>query len=128
MTSSFLSLLTVAALLVPTITEAKFVYRQDPNNRPTHRSIQNGARSYRAEMAAYRRGFGRQLGRIEAMRDKRRAEYYRAEAPEYEVDQQGFVPYHTYRFRRSVRQFHWNSEFQQEPDVDIGQGPAGQAE
>lgn len=124
--SSFLSLLTVAALLAPSAVEAKFIPRTDPISRPSHRTLEVNARAYRSEMASYRRGFDRQLSRIEALRDARRAEYYRAEAPEYIIDQQGFVPFHTYRFRRSVRRFHWNSEFQEEPEADVGQGPAGQ--
>lgn len=97
-------------------------------SRPSHRSVERNTRSYRAGMARHRRGFITDLQNIEAARDEIRSEYRRAESPDFIIDQQGFVPFHTYRFRRSVRQFHWNSEFQQTPDADIGQGHAADLE
>ena len=96
--------------------------------RPSHRSVERNTRAYRAEMAANRRQFSNQLDRIEAARDAVRNEYYRAESPAFVTDQQGFVPFHTYRFRRSVRHFHWNSLYQETPEADIGQGHAADEE
>lgn len=91
-------------------------------SRPSHRSVERNTRAYRNGMALYRRGFKTQLQKIEAARDELRNEYRRADAPEYILDRQGFVPFHTARYRRSVRQFHWNSLFQELPEADLGQG------
>ena len=101
-------------------------WRWGPFARPSNRTLDKQTREYRAAMAANRRGFKKQLQKLEAARDAIRKEYRRAESPQYNVDKQGFVPYHTPRFRRSVRHFHWNTEFQQEPEADLGQGHAGQ--
>lgn len=91
-------------------------------SRPSHRSVERNTRAYRRGMAAHRRGFITDLQRIEETRDAIRSEYRRGESPAFVIDKQGFVPFHTYRFRRSVRQFHWNSLYQELPDADLGQG------
>ncbi len=91
-------------------------------SRPSHRSVERNTRAYRFSMAEHRRGFKTKLQRIESARDAIRSEYRRAEAPEYILDKQGFVPFHTYRYRRSVRRFHWNTHFQELPEADLGQG------
>lgn len=127
--SSLLVLAFAASFLTPVSAEAlRPPLRKDPITRPTPRAVKLGAREYRARMAAHRRGFVKNLKSIEAVRDTERNEYFRSEAPEYEVDRQGFVPFHTFRFRRSVRHFHWNTHFQELPDADLGQGHGADAE
>lgn len=132
-TSVFVALLSVAALLAPGFAEASYSYSTGRNwrhssERPTHRTLELDARRYRAQIATHRRQYNRQQDRIESARDTHRDEWRRAEAPTFNVDQQGFVPYHTIRFRRSVRHFHWNTLFQETPDADVGQGPGEQEE
>jgi hypothetical protein len=95
-------------------------------SRPSHRSVERNTRTYRAGMAAYRRGFNNQLKRIEAARDAIRDEYKRAEAPIYGLNKQGFVPFNWFRTRRHVRHLYWQNHFQQITGAKIGEGSAGQ--
>ncbi|MAE68313.1 hypothetical protein CL635_00675 [bacterium] len=95
-------------------------------SRPSHRSVERNTRAYRAGMAASRRGFQNQLHRIEEARDALRKEYRRANAPVYDVNQQGFVPYNWGRTRRHVRHLYWQNHFQQAPGAKIGEGSAGE--
>lgn len=134
----FFSLLLALTIFMPVTVAAEelsespqFRYRAHRTraiSRPSHRSVERNTRSYRARMAKNRRGFITDLQDIEAARDAIRSEYRRAESPAFVTDKQGFVPFHTYRFRRSVRQFHWNSLYQEIPDADIGQGHAADLE
>ena len=133
-TTAFVAVLATVSFVAPATAEASYYQSASgrdwrySHERPSHRTIESGARNYRSSLATHRRAFQRRLQRIEKARDEQRAEQYRSDAPGYGVDRQGFVPYHTIRYRRSVRHFHWNSLFQQTPDADVGQGPGDQDE
>lgn len=124
--SLLIALISVAVSALPTQVEAARIWRRDPIARPTSRSIEQGAASYRLNMASHRRHFQKKLQYIEAVRDISRAEDYRTEAPTYEIDQQGYVPFNWYRTRRHVRHVYWQNHNQEAPVVKTGQGSAGQ--
>ena len=96
-------------------------------SRPSHRSVERNTRAYRARMAAYRRGFKRDLQTIEAIRDTIRDEFIYEPDVGHKVYEQGFIRYHWYRTQRHVRLLYWNSYFRNVPRVKLGQGPAGQS-